>query len=149
MVYCLAYGCNSRQTKGCWISFFRFPKDKTFCKQWVHYCKRADFTEPTLSSRLCSKHFSGDQYERDPVKRARYGYENAQTKLKDGAISDIPLVKPVKEASKTDHKTGVRGAYERRQRAEVGLLFHIFYLLYFCCKMNQQLLCFRIKLLLH
>ena len=90
----------------------------------VHYCKRADFKEPTPSSRLCSKHFSGEQYEIDPVKRARYGYENAQAKLKDGAIPDIPLLNP-NEASKTDQRTSVRGAFEKRQRAEVSLLFHI------------------------
>ena len=125
MVYCVAYGCNSRQTKGSGISFFRFPKDKVCCKQWIHYCKRADFKEPTPSSRLCSKHFSEEQYEIDPAKRARYGYENAQAKLKDGAIPDIPLLKP-NEACKTDQRTGVRGAFEKRQRAEVSLLFIYF-----------------------
>ena len=125
MVYCVAFGCNSRQTKGCGISFFRFPKDKTVCRQWVHYCRRADFKEPTLSSRLCSKHFSEEQYEIDPVKRARYGYENAQAKLKDGALPDIPLL----NVNESDQKSTVRGAFEKRQRAEVSFCF-----LFYCNK---------------
>ena len=57
--------------------FFKFPKDKPRRKQWIHYCKLADFTQASLASTLCSKHFSSQQYERDPLQLAKFGYTRA------------------------------------------------------------------------
>ena len=91
MPYCVAYGCKSKLFKGCGIHLFKFPKDKPRRKQWIHYCKRADFTQASLASTLCLKHFSSEQYERDPLQLAKFGYENAQPRIKPDAVPDIPI----------------------------------------------------------
>ena len=126
MPYCAAFGCNSRLVKGCGIHFFSFPKEEKRCKQWIYYCKRADFTEAKSFSTICSKHFSRSQYERDPLKMAELGYKDARPKLKDEAVPDIPLILPA-----ADKKQGVkrhiesdlnssRSAYNKRRRAEAS-----------------------------
>ncbi|MEW8546471.1 MAG: THAP domain-containing protein [Candidatus Thiodiazotropha sp.] len=106
-------------------TFFHFPKDETRRKRWIHYCKRADFTVATQASRLSSKHFSGDQYVRDPLKLAQYGYENARPKLENDAVPDIPINV---DTSSTLSQSGMtatgqilkRGAYEKRMQSEVS-----------------------------
>ena len=91
MPYCTAFGCKTRHVKGGGIYFHAFPKDRKLRKQWVHYCRRANFKEPGSCSKLCSKHFSRDQYARDPKWMLEYGYEKAQPKLKGDAVPDLPL----------------------------------------------------------
>ena len=115
MVYCVAYGCKSKLTKGCGIHFFQFPKDEPRRKHWIYYCKRADFIEATIASTLCSKHFSGDQYERDPLKLAQYGYTNARPKLRNDAMPDIPINDCT---SNTLSKSGKKG---RRKKINKGV----------------------------
>ena len=78
MVYCVAFGCKNKHVKGSGISFHSFPAAGPRRKQWVHYCKRADFTNPTHTSKLCSKHFSKEQFAVNPETYAQYGYENAK-----------------------------------------------------------------------
>ena len=127
MPCCSVYGCKSILTKGCGIHFFKFPKkDKPRRKQWIYYCKRADFTESTSThnSTLCSKHFSSEQYERDPQILAMYGYENARPKLKNDAIPDIPVIIVGSGSSSVSTQLSgekiKRGAYEKRRRSEVS-----------------------------
>ena len=91
MPYCVAYGCKSKLFKGCGIHFFKIPKDKPRRKRWIHYCKLADFTQASLASTLCSKHFSSQQYERVPLQLAKFGYKNARPRLKPDAVLDIPI----------------------------------------------------------
>ncbi|KAL3854916.1 hypothetical protein ACJMK2_014151 [Sinanodonta woodiana] len=85
MPHCAAFGCNNNSNG----NFFRFPKDKIRRKAWIHYCRRENF-EP-VTHRLCSLHFSKDQYEVDPEKRAKLGYLNARARLKPTAIPDISI----------------------------------------------------------
>ena len=125
MVYCVAFGCKSKLSKGCGIHFFRFSKDEPRRKQWIHYCKRADFTEATPASTLCSKHFSGAQYDRDPVKLAQYGYTNARPKLKNDAVPDISInvgtsVTLFESGTTPTAQKPSRSAYEKRRRSEVS-----------------------------
>ena len=133
MPYCVAFGCKSRAKKGDGLSFHSFPKDNEPLrqKQWVHYCKRKDFTKPSEYSKLCSKHFSRDCFERDPEKMEKHGYENAQPHLKPDAVPDIPLVLPSPKKTKKattnkrpapKMKNSERGAYTKRRRAEVSRL---------------------------
>ena len=125
MPYCVAYGCKSKLVKGCGIHFFfKFPKEKPRRKQLIHYCKSADFTQASLASTLCSKHFSSEQYERDPLQLTKFGYENARPRLKPDAVPDIPISVAIPSTSSsllsTHDKRHIdqpkHGAYEKRSR---------------------------------
>lgn len=125
MVYCVAYGCTSKSFKGCGLHFFLFPTNPKIRKQWVVYCKREDFLKAGPHSVLCSKHFSRDCYERDPLKMAALGYANAKPQLKKDCVPDIPIVTSpgqIQSSSKPQmdkRRKMERGAYEKRKRAEV------------------------------
>ena len=116
MPYCAAFGCNSRLVKGCGFHFFSFPKEENRCKQWIDYCKRADFSEAKPFSTICSKHFSRSQYERDPLKMAEFGYNNARPKLKDEAIPDIRLIVPAAEKKQVVIKRAQSDLNSKRSR---------------------------------
>ena len=131
MPYCVAFGCNSRAKKGDGISFHSFPKDNEPLRQnqWVLYCKRQDFTKSSKHSKLCSKHFTRDCFERDPETMKKYGYENALPTLKTDAVPDVPLVlqpspkQPENGAQskrEAHGKANEGGAYAKRRRAEVS-----------------------------
>lgn len=90
MPFCAAFGCPSVHKKGCGVSFFSFPKDSARRKRWTIFCRRDKFV-PENHSRLCSKHFSTDQLERDPNVLGRLGYANARIRLKGDAVPDVPL----------------------------------------------------------
>ncbi|CAH1396345.1 unnamed protein product [Nezara viridula] len=62
---CSAYNCSSRHKKESGISFYTFPRDPVMRKKWIIAMKRKNF-EPTYSSRVCSKHFTPDQYQIRP-----------------------------------------------------------------------------------
>ena len=133
MPYCVAFGCKSRAKKSrrIIISFFLKDNEPLRQKQWVHYCKRKDFTKPSVYSKLCSKHFSRNCFERDPEKMEKHGCENTQPHLKPDAVQDIPLVLPIpKKTKKTTPnkrpapktKNTERGACTKRRKAEVSRL---------------------------
>ena len=128
MAYCVAYGCKSKLFKGCGIIFLKFPKDKPRRKQWIHYCKHADFTQASLASTLCSKHFSSEQYEKDPLQLAKFGYENARPRLKPDAVPGILISVDIPSTSSSLLSTHGKqhidkpehNAYEKQRRSEVG-----------------------------
>ena len=57
----------------------------------MRYCERADFKTPTHTSKLCSKHFSKEQFTINSEIYAQYGYKNAKASLKEDAVPDIPI----------------------------------------------------------
>ena len=67
MVLCAAYGCNSLSGRDK-VQFFRFPKDSHFRKIWktrigrASPSKKSKVFSPNKHSRLCSVHFTDDQY---------------------------------------------------------------------------------------
>lgn len=72
---CAVYGCradNSLKDFSRDVKFFSFPKDKDFQAVWKHLCKRAD-TFNVKYARICSKHFSESDYERN-LKHELLGY---------------------------------------------------------------------------
>lgn len=126
MVFCAAYGCSSRQRKGCGLSFFSFPKESVRKKTWTVFCRREDFV-PTKSSRLCSVHFSKDQLDRDSDKLRENGYDGAKIRLKNDAHPDIPLLlqQPQDEnAAISLPPAKPRGAFAKRQRADVSFYYY-------------------------
>ncbi|XP_062298593.1 THAP domain-containing protein 5-like [Scomber scombrus] len=59
---CAAFGCTSRYIKDSGIQLFRFPfRDQPRLKQWVINIRRKDWT-PNMHSRMCSVHFTEDQF---------------------------------------------------------------------------------------
>ena len=94
MVYCVAFvGCKYKHViKGSGISFHSFPAAGPRRKQWVHYCKCADFTNASFTNKLCSNHFSKkEQFVVYPETYTQYGYENTKASLKEDAVPDIPI----------------------------------------------------------
>ena len=76
MVHCVAFGCHNksdRRKPGQRISFFSFPKDKSMRNSWIILMKRNNYTwKPT--HKLCSDHFTTDQYKVNPEWMAKHGY---------------------------------------------------------------------------
>ena len=112
---CAAFGCVVR--KGDKVHVFQFPKleDVARRKIWQHYCRR-EF-EVKVHHSLCHKHFSDEQYTRNPKFMESIGYSfKVKPELKEDAVPDIPLQigdsEPVKPKP--------RGAYEKRRRKEVS-----------------------------
>lgn len=135
MVFCAAYGCSNRQKKGCGLSFFSFPKESVRKKTWTIFCRREDFV-PTKNSRLCSVHFSKDQLDRDPHKLRENGYD-AKIRLKSDAHPDSPLLLQQPQAKPQDESAAIclpqtkpRGAFAKRQRADVSFYYFITYLIF-------------------
>ena len=92
MVYCVAFECKYKHVKGSGISFHSFPAAGPRRKQWVHYCKFADFTYASFTVRLCSNHFSNrEKFAVYPETYTQYGYENTKTSLKEDAVPEIPI----------------------------------------------------------
>uniref|UniRef100_A0A2L2YRM5 THAP domain-containing protein 1-like n=1 Tax=Parasteatoda tepidariorum TaxID=114398 RepID=A0A2L2YRM5_PARTP len=60
---CCAYGCNERQVTGGPITFRSFPTDAERKKLWLTKIRRDDFT-PSKCSKVCSKHFTEDCFDR-------------------------------------------------------------------------------------
>ncbi|GBO13424.1 hypothetical protein AVEN_70941-1 [Araneus ventricosus] len=64
VVSCCAFGCTERAVKGGPVTFHCFPKDEERRKIWEIKIRRENF-KATKSSRLCSKHFSPDSFDRE------------------------------------------------------------------------------------
>ncbi|KAL1493939.1 hypothetical protein ABEB36_009619 [Hypothenemus hampei] len=94
---CAVIGCKSDSRVKCAsevIQFFRFPKDKTLNKVYKKKCQRSDTFE-TKDTRICSKHFTDEDYVR------QMKYELLQVpcpkntrKLKADAVPSLNLFKP-------------------------------------------------------
>lgn len=89
---CSAYGCKTFCKRNCTrISYFKFPDDPEMMRRWLTYCNRAYF-RPTAHHKLCSKHFSEQQfhYHRDLIRRLGVNFKY-RMRLREGAVPDIPL----------------------------------------------------------
>ncbi|KAM4049093.1 THAP domain-containing protein 1-like isoform 1-T2 [Anomaloglossus baeobatrachus] len=62
MTVCAAKGCKNRLSKGCGKHFFRFPmKNAEYLEKWLKVIHR-DHWKPSIYSRLCSDHFTEEDY---------------------------------------------------------------------------------------
>ena len=77
MGLCVAYGCNTESGVHK-ISMIRFPKDKTLRKKWIQRLNRGKSATrnfaPNAHSKLCMKHFDGDQFVISPSLVAKIGF---------------------------------------------------------------------------
>ncbi|XP_068219975.1 THAP domain-containing protein 2-like [Palaemon carinicauda] len=66
---CAVLGCTKKFNKlsNPSITFHRFPKDDVMRNEWVRALGRENFT-PTIYSRLCSKHFTEEDFYRTTLK---------------------------------------------------------------------------------
>lgn len=91
MVYCAANGCKNKSQKGNGVCFFNFPKDENLRKTWTDYCRRANFV-PRPGHRLCSDHFTLDNFEMHPEKLKEIGFQGTyKARLKPTAYPDVPI----------------------------------------------------------
>ncbi|KAK3856322.1 hypothetical protein Pcinc_037348 [Petrolisthes cinctipes] len=69
---CAAYECEEREKEKSdpSITFHRIPKDATRRQQWISAMGRENFT-PHSSSRLCSKHFKPEDFDRTSLSYVR------------------------------------------------------------------------------
>ncbi|KAF7262130.1 hypothetical protein EG68_00653 [Paragonimus skrjabini miyazakii] len=85
MPQCCFAGCHNRTDDGRGLSFFRFPRrDVARTKAWVQACGREAFV-PSQHSRVCSQHFSPDDFERD-IRSELLGSSHRRLRLKDTAV---------------------------------------------------------------
>lgn len=112
---CAVFGCNVDNkckksfTPG--TRFFPFPKDKDKLQAvWKHVCKREDKFN-IKNARVCSKHFSDDDYERN-LKHELLGYtpKNYRT-LKKNAV-------PSKNLPNMLRQKGTSGRVERQEKRQ-------------------------------
>lgn len=66
---CCAIGCTNRYSKGCGLSFYRFPVDPIKRAQWIAAVGRKDW-QPTEYNWICSAHFVGGFKSNDPLSPA-------------------------------------------------------------------------------
>ncbi|XP_025423124.1 THAP domain-containing protein 1-like [Sipha flava] len=65
-VSCVAYGCSNRYKSNSLIHFFRFPlNNEVTTKLWTDAIKRKNFI-PNQWSRICSVHFTDNDYQIRP-----------------------------------------------------------------------------------
>ena len=80
-------------------------------------------------NRLCSLHFSKEHLDRDPEKLKENGHAECRIRIRKDAFPDIPLSlgKPQDENGTISFPTRKpRGAYLKRQRADVSCIFIIY-----------------------
>nr|XP_057909037.1 THAP domain-containing protein 1-like isoform X2 [Doryrhamphus excisus] len=71
--HCSAINCRNRRLKRPDLSFFKFPRNKDRCRQWVVSARRTDLLSRTTcyistNCHLCAEHFTEDQFSNRQVK---------------------------------------------------------------------------------
>ncbi|KAM5192996.1 uncharacterized protein ACMZJ9_012708 isoform 1-T2 [Mantella aurantiaca] len=98
MTVCAANGCKNRLSKGCGKHFFRFPmKNPEYLAKWLAIIRR-DKWKPSIYSRLCSDHFTEDDYMLRPGASYPYLRLDAVPSIIDGVcVRKEPVKKPPKK----------------------------------------------------
>lgn len=94
MVHCAVYGCKNysggdRKSLKDQISFYSFPRNTKFCKQWVDKCFRKDKID-VKSEAICSLHFRDEDFQRNLKNELVPSYCKTK-KLVEGAIPTLCL----------------------------------------------------------
>ncbi|CAJ0931578.1 unnamed protein product [Ranitomeya imitator] len=97
MTVCAAKGCKNRLSKGCGKHFFRFPmKNPEYLAKWIEVIRR-DKWKPSIYSRLCSDHFTEEDYMLRPGASYPYLRLDAVPSIINGVHIKKPPKKPVKK----------------------------------------------------
>lgn len=110
MVYCAVVGCsNNNNKKSKDVSdcrFFRFPKDKQVCEQWILKCyQQHKFNVKT--ARICSDHFLESDY---CLKEKLLKLPQNKWKLKCDAMPSVRLMKSPSLQTPLQQKRSMRMA---------------------------------------
>lgn len=114
---CAEYGCCSdNQAKGFAhdVSFFTFPKDKKIAREWIRLCKRDDKFN-VVNARICSKHFTTDDYVRN-LKHELLGYTS---KIYQSLKEEVVLSKSLPHLLKRVQEDSGSSRQKKRQRKEL------------------------------
>ena len=79
-----SYNCSNT------VSLFRFPNNPLLRLQWIQQVQRTrkDFNGPMEFSVVCSKHFTRDCFEVDPILAEKFGIE-IKASLKPDAVPTV------------------------------------------------------------
>ncbi|GBO14552.1 DNA transposase THAP9, partial [Araneus ventricosus] len=80
VVSCCAYGCTERFVKGGHFTFHCFPKDVFRRNLWEKQLRRDNFTSNN-STRICSKHFEAECFEKEQFGKKRLKPDAVPTKF--------------------------------------------------------------------
>lgn len=120
MPQCAVANCNNthRKTKGRAVRYHRFPGDPSTRAKWLQSCGR--HVQNWATSRVCSRHFSDDSYERD-VQHELLGLPT-RCRLKKGALPEknLPFVSICEELSANDSSIAVLLAVGLVPNTQVG-----------------------------
>lgn len=91
---CCVPRCQNRASKNSNISFHAFPfSNPELLKKWLHNIRRKNFTPSKNSSRVCSVHFTDDDYKKGVSvihDKGQYGTRpRTRRKLKDDAVPTV------------------------------------------------------------
>ncbi|CAH2328771.1 THAP domain-containing 1-like [Pelobates cultripes] len=96
MTVCAASGCKNRLSKGCGKHFFRFPlKNPEKLAKWIAAVRREKWT-PTIYSRLCSDHFTEQDYMLRPGASSPYLRTDAVPSIFPGLSPPLKKNKKIK-----------------------------------------------------
>ncbi|GBL72956.1 Ribitol-5-phosphate xylosyltransferase 1 [Araneus ventricosus] len=118
VVSCCAFGCTERAVKGGPVTFHCFPKDEERRKIWEIKIRRENF-KATKSSRLCSKHFSPDSFDREKFggtwlkKTAVPTVFNFDKHVVERKITRKPLVRKTPEPEPVIEQDGVQYTHRK------------------------------------
>lgn len=84
-IQCVVAFCKSnaliKRKEGEKISFHNFPKNESFRKKWIKFCRREKTFNPD-TSRICSKHFTKNDYDNSDVEYSIKKELNMDMKLR-------------------------------------------------------------------
>lgn len=104
---CSVTGCennNWSKKKKLSVSYFSFPKDVTIRGIWLNRCCNEKISEISHNTRICSDHFTPDDYSKDL--RVELGLEATPKKsLKKNAIPSLNLPLPKFECETTSEES--------------------------------------------
>ncbi|KAL0272170.1 UNVERIFIED_CONTAM: hypothetical protein PYX00_005250 [Menopon gallinae] len=94
MPQCAVITCGNNYRKASNVRYHRFPSENYIREHWKKICGRKDPAYNCQSARVCSLHFSRDNYEKD-LEHELLGLP-PRTRLKRGAYPDVdvPVVLP-------------------------------------------------------
>lgn len=99
------------------LKYFSFPTEKANRDIWIVCCGR-EFKDYTKSSKICSRHFSLDQYDLPKLKRNGYKTNGVRILLKN-AVPDIDV-----KNSKSPSDSQEQRCNRKRKRDEVSMDEH-------------------------
>lgn len=109
---CAVFGCsNNNKKKDHLVRFYRFPKQKNVSQLWINACCRQDKL-CTKSARICSKHFTENDFERNLQHELLDYVPKHGPKLIQNVVPSLFLPKPKNSLV----KTGITKREERAQK---------------------------------